>query len=575
MTLRDTVDLIPRNNWDYGVDALTHAALGIYHHTSEASNFASLFAQDPIWTNAGRTSLYAILKALELPPGAEVGVPLFCCSVVFDAIRQAGLTPRFIDSDFDDYNLSAEDLQKKRPGLAAVVPVHMFGEPVDMDAVNAVADGLPVIEDCAQSLLSTYKGRLTGLLSTVSFFSFRCGKYVSAGEGSAIICRDRELHRRIERLTATFTPWSVSGMITDAITTFAKAALYNRPWYGLAGYPVGMRLDKRLNLTAKGGFETGPAAATHLALIDERIPGFQQKVNRQREHAHVLLDALTPGQVELPAESPDGDRNWFQFPLRFADTEQRDRMSAHLLARGIDTAKYLDDITEVARAQHGYGGDCPNAERLSRTTLLVPIHYSLHRRDIEHIAASINEGCRIRQGPPGSTTGEPQGMTSNRTSTKLKRKLLKLTAKQLPGAGMRVGLLRRCGYIIGEQVYVGEDVIIIDDLGETPYNLRIGDRASISPRVTFVLHTQPNDSRIAPYVNSRKGDITVEADAWIGTGSVILPDVTIGEGAVVGANSVVTDTVPPYTVVGGVPAKKIRDVSVPWRQPEAQAGVHP
>ena len=52
----------------------------------------------PVWTNAGRTSLFAILKALDLPPGAEVGVPLFCCSVVFDAIRQAGLKPRFIDS---------------------------------------------------------------------------------------------------------------------------------------------------------------------------------------------------------------------------------------------------------------------------------------------------------------------------------------------------------------------------------------------------------------------------------------------------------------------------------------------
>jgi len=575
MTLRDTVDLIPRNDWDYGVDALVLAALGIYRHASGAPNFASLFGQDPIWTNAGRTSLYAILRALELPPGAEVGVPLFCCSVVFDAIRQAGLTPRFIDSNIEDGNLSVEDLLKKRADLAAVVPVHMFGKPADMDAINTAAAGIPVIEDCAQSLLSTFKGKLTGLLSTVSFFSFRCGKYISAGEGSAIICRDPELHERIERLTASFPPRSTSSMITDSLTTFAKATLYNRPWYGLAGYPIGMRLDKKLNLTAKGGFETGPAASTQLALIDERIPDFQANVDRQREHAHVLLDALRPGEFELPAESPDGVGNWFQFPLRFTDTEQRDRMSAHLLAQGIDTAKYLDDITDVARAQHGYGGDCANAERLSRTTLLVPIHYRLHRRDIEHIAASINEGCRIRQGPPRSTTGGPQGMTNNRTSTKLKRKLLKLTAKQLPGAGMRVGLLRRCGYIIGEQVYVGEDVIIIDDLGETPYNLRIGDRASISPRVTFVLHTQPNDSRIAPYVNSHKGDITVEADAWIGTGSVILPDVTIGEGAVVGANSVVTDTVPPYTVVGGVPAKKIKDVSVPWRQPEAQAGVHP
>ena len=79
---------------------------------------------------------------------------------------------------------------------------------------------------------------------------------------------------------------------------------------------------------------------------------------------------------------------------------------------------------------------------------------------------------------------------------------------------------------------------------------------AISPRVTLVIHTQPNVSRIVDYVNSKKGKITIEKDAWIGTGVVILPDVTIGEGAVVGANAVVTKDVPPYTVVGGIPAKK-------------------
>jgi len=153
-----------------------------------------------------------------------------------------------------------------------------------------------------------------------------------------------------------------------------------------------------------------------------------------------------------------------------------------------------------------------------------------------------------------------------------KIKLLKLSAKHLPGAGMRVRLLRMCGYLIGERAYVGEDVIIIDDLGASSLTLRIGDRASIAPRVTFVLHTQPNESRIAPYVNSHKGSIEIEADAWIGTGAVILPGVTIGEGAVVGANSVVTGNVRAYTVVGGVPAKKIKDVAVPWNTSDSSDG---
>jgi len=150
---------------------------------------------------------------------------------------------------------------------------------------------------------------------------------------------------------------------------------------------------------------------------------------------------------------------------------------------------------------------------------------------------------------------------------KVKKKSLKLIAKQLPGCGMRIKLLRMCGYKIGDQVYIGEDFIIIDDLGElgdTRCNLSIGDRTAVSPRVTFVLHTQPNESRIAPHVNSRKGSITIASDAWVGTGAVILPGVTIGEGAVIGANSVVTKNVAPYTIVGGVPAHFIKTVEVPW-----------
>jgi len=154
----------------------------------------------------------------------------------------------------------------------------------------------------------------------------------------------------------------------------------------------------------------------------------------------------------------------------------------------------------------------------------------------------------------------------------VKKKLLKLIAKQLPGCGNRIRLLRMCGYVIGDEVYLGEDFIIIDDLYESEFkfNLSIGDRAAISPRVTFVLHTQPNESRIVPYVNSHRGSITIESDAWIGTGAVILPNVTIGEGAVVGANSVVTKSVARYTVVGGVPAHFIKNVDVPWNRSETQ-----
>lgn len=145
------------------------------------------------------------------------------------------------------------------------------------------------------------------------------------------------------------------------------------------------------------------------------------------------------------------------------------------------------------------------------------------------------------------------------------KKLIKLLAKSVPGNKLRIWLLRKCHYTIGNDVYIGEDILILDDLSESSPNLVIEDRASISPRVSFVLYSAPNMSRIRSYVNEKKGKIIVRKDAWIGTGAVILPDVEIGEGAVVGANSVVSKNVDAYVVVGGVPARKIKEVRVPWR----------
>lgn len=148
----------------------------------------------------------------------------------------------------------------------------------------------------------------------------------------------------------------------------------------------------------------------------------------------------------------------------------------------------------------------------------------------------------------------------------LRKKILKTLAKSFPVNSIRIWLYKKCNYEIGRDVYIGEDLIIVDVLEDMSINLIIGDRVSISPRVTFVLHSAPNWSKIRNFGYDKMGKIVIKNDAWIGTGAVILPDIVIGEGAIVGANSVVTKNVPDYTVVGGVPAKKIKTVEVPWNK---------
>lgn len=142
----------------------------------------------------------------------------------------------------------------------------------------------------------------------------------------------------------------------------------------------------------------------------------------------------------------------------------------------------------------------------------------------------------------------------------IKKKILKPLARFVPHSKLRIILFRLCGYSIGKDVFIGEDLIISDNLKDK--NVHIEDRVSIAPRVTLITASGPNSSRIRQFVKVINGNIIIEKDAWVGAGSIILPNITIGEGAVVGAGAVVIKDVPKYTVVAGVPAKVIKKLKV-------------
>ena len=144
---------------------------------------------------------------------------------------------------------------------------------------------------------------------------------------------------------------------------------------------------------------------------------------------------------------------------------------------------------------------------------------------------------------------------------KAKKKILKHLAKNIPVYKLRIFLYKNCGYKIGEQVYIAEGLTIAEKL-EDVNNIIIGDRVAIGPNVILLSSSDPNFSRISPFVKNERGKVVIDDDAWIGAGSIIFPDVTIGECAVVGAGSVVTKNVDAYAKVVGVPAKKIGEVRI-------------
>ncbi len=141
--------------------------------------------------------------------------------------------------------------------------------------------------------------------------------------------------------------------------------------------------------------------------------------------------------------------------------------------------------------------------------------------------------------------------------SRFSKRLFKLLAKHMPGFSIRRGLLRLSGYAIGTDVFIGEDLIIKDEPADRGM-VRIGNRVAIADRVMLVVSSRANFSRFSRLMGEAHRPIVIGDDAWLGAGCIVLPGVQIGEGAVVGAGSIVTKNVPDFTVVAGVPARPMR-----------------
>ena len=148
----------------------------------------------------------------------------------------------------------------------------------------------------------------------------------------------------------------------------------------------------------------------------------------------------------------------------------------------------------------------------------------------------------------------------------LVKRVLKLFARLMPGLGIRAALWRMAGYTVGSPVFIGEDLIIVDTQYQKP-QVFIGNEVTIAQRVTLVTSSgAPQSREVYRVFGSNVGPIVIQDGVWIGAGVIILPNVTIGKSAVVGAGAVVIQDVPPYTVVVGVPARPIKRFSPETRE---------
>jgi perosamine synthetase len=384
------VSLIPTEHWDYSPGDLIRGLLAALsaRHTGSYIGIPGVGQCLPI--RSARAAILLALKALGSRPGASVAVPLYCCPVVLRAIAEAGCRARFIDVDPNTYCMSATDLAAKSSEVDAVIAVHMFGNICDVPALRKAAPGKPFIEDCAQALGSRLDGRLAGAFGEIAVFSFRSGKYLSVGEGGAVYCSHSDLASKFSELISEAPAPSLVEECFHVVTTYLRSSLRTKPLWGLVGSRLWEAYSEKVSYTSQSPIVLGQIYQTDRNMAIRRLSVLASIIERQRSNADHYSRNLTVDAVMLCSETPGAYYNRLQYPLLVPTSTQCDRLAARLRENQISTARPYKDIAAIAATHYGYTGDCPQAERIAKTVLVIPCNHALRAADIDRITTCVN-----------------------------------------------------------------------------------------------------------------------------------------------------------------------------------------
>ena len=150
-------------------------------------------------TSSGTAALHLALLALDITGKDTVALPSYVCTAVLNAVHYVGSSPLLIDIHPDTFNMDVEDLKRRlTPQVKAIIIPHTFGLAADLEEIMAL--GIPVIEDCAQSIGATYRNKLTGSFGNMSIFSFYATKMITTGEGGMVVSNSEEFLGKIRDL---------------------------------------------------------------------------------------------------------------------------------------------------------------------------------------------------------------------------------------------------------------------------------------------------------------------------------------------------------------------------------------
>ncbi|MDD5167528.1 MAG: DegT/DnrJ/EryC1/StrS family aminotransferase [Syntrophales bacterium] len=169
----------------------------VRHFEEEMADYVGV--KSAVAVNSGTSALHVALLCLDIGKDDEIIIPSFVCTALLNAVRYVGATPVLADIDERHFNLDVADVKQRitRRTKAIIVP-HLFGQAADLEELLAL--GIPIIEDCAQSMGSLYRGKMTGRFGILSIFSFYATKLIATGEGGMVMSNQAHLTDKIRDL---------------------------------------------------------------------------------------------------------------------------------------------------------------------------------------------------------------------------------------------------------------------------------------------------------------------------------------------------------------------------------------
>ena len=341
------------------------------HYVDE---FESRFArycgcEHGISTTSGTTALHLALAALKIGSGDEVIVPAFTMAATVFAVLYTGATPVLVDADPETWTMDVRQIEAKVTSRTrAAVPVHIYGQPCDMDSIVAMAEryGFDIIEDAAEAHGAEYHGKKVGSFGRMGCFSFYANKIITTGEGGMVVTNDEEVADLARRLRD-------GGHSTE-----------ERFLHSHVGFNYRM---------------TNIQAAIGLAQMEQ----VNELVEMRRRNAHRYDKLLrdVPG-VTLPSEGPSVKNVHWMYGILVEESEfglSRDALMAALAREGVETRRFFHPMhRQPAFLDLGLfeGEDYPVADMLSERGLYLPSGSGLSETQIGQVCHSLKKAQRQR-----------------------------------------------------------------------------------------------------------------------------------------------------------------------------------